>query len=152
MIHPDFVFGGDWASRGHVRAALVTPKPTDALKQHVGGREVGQEEVGVDVHTLLDHLGGNEHAAVRPATWILAEAIEPKPLQPITAELREARVQQGCFRRVAAAVGAQALQRGLGFGDGVANPKDTLAALGPAQTLSRSLGLGKLHASNSDPP
>ena len=72
----------------------MTPEAAKPLQEHIGRREVGDDEVSVDVHALFDDLGGDQNAAGGPAVSILAQAAQPKALKLVPAELGKAGMEQ----------------------------------------------------------
>lgn len=74
--------------------AFVTPETAHALEQHVGGREVGNDEVQVNVHALFDDLGGDEDRAWTMGGAVPAEEFEPVRFKFSAAMEWEAAVQE----------------------------------------------------------
>ena len=56
--------------------SLVSPEPARSLQEHVGGRQLGDEQIGIKVHALLDNLGGNEDRRA-PRRPVLAKSFHP---------------------------------------------------------------------------
>ncbi len=74
--------------------AGVAMKATEALEEEIGGGEVGDEEIGVDIHGLLDDLGGDENAAGRAAGGIFAKQIHPELFAFLALKMGEAAVEE----------------------------------------------------------
>ena len=73
---------------------LVPMEPTKPLEDEIYRREIRDEKIGVDVHGLLDDLGGDQHAAVRSGTTNLPEVIHPDAFIFVAHELGETAVDQ----------------------------------------------------------
>ena len=108
----------------------MPPKTPHALQEHIGGGEIGDNKVEVDVHTLLHHLRGDEDAA-----RTVSGPIGAKPFQPVLFEFgaagkRKPAVQQTELGFAFADGTPEGAKRRLSFNDGVANPQHMLTRLG----------------------
>jgi hypothetical protein len=56
---------------------FVSPEAAHALEQHVGRREIRDNEVQINVHALFHHLGGSEDAAEGIDRTVPPEAFKP---------------------------------------------------------------------------
>jgi hypothetical protein len=49
--------------RGFSDIAIMTPEASHPLQEHVGGGEIGNHEVEVNIDALFHNLGGDKNAA-----------------------------------------------------------------------------------------
>lgn len=84
--------GGVFKSYG--TRAWMAVEATDALQQKISGGEVGDKEIGIDVHGLLDDLGGDEHAASGAACGFHAELLHPLAFVLLALKMRETAEEQ----------------------------------------------------------
>lgn len=66
----------------------------DALEYQIDRRQIGDEEVGVDIDGLFDDLGRDKQGSGRSVGVLLAEQARPFGFPFITFVLREAGVQE----------------------------------------------------------
>ena len=109
---------------------FMPPKPAQALEQHVSRREVGDDEIEVNVHALFHDLRGDENTTGTIGGTILSKAFEPVMLQFGTSLKRKTAVQEpnasGAFTNRA----GDRAEGVLSFDNGIANPENVLACFG----------------------
>src|SRR4051812_16683679 len=74
---------------------MMPPKPSHALQEHVSRRQIGDNEIQVNVHALLHYLSCNEDRPAATAGTLLAQPFQPMLFQLLPSEKWKATVKQG---------------------------------------------------------
>ena len=118
--------------------ARMPPQAAHALQQHVGGSQIGDDEVEINVHALLDDLSGNQqraHAILRP---LRAETLQPLAFQLLAPEERKTGMQQADFDTPVTRHALGHATGFLGLRNGVSEIQHMLPLFGAFHTLQQN--------------
>ena len=113
--------------------SLVPPEPARSLQEHVGGGQLGDEQIGIKVHALLDNLGGNKDRCA-PRCPALAKPFHPLVFEFLATPEGKPGMQKAKTESLACH-GSKPLILLLRRTHRIANPEDATAVFGKRNRL-----------------
>ncbi len=110
---------------------IVAMESANSLENQVRWRNVGDEQVGVNIHRLFEHLGANQNRAGRRAAPLVPpKKFHPAGFIPVAVNCREAAVKAPELNLCVRTGTLQSLKRALGQRNRIADHNDTRAVCG----------------------